>query len=251
MKKLLLAFLLAFIGSGAFAQCTPNPMYQDSIFGVWPDTTTNFVSGTVGMPYFQQVDILVPSDAGLVDPQFEGVTLDSVQFTGISGLPPGLAVACNSQTPAACTYLSDQLGCGVIQGTPTQAGVYDFVLEVTAYSNLFGSPVPIPYEFIGYSITITEGMSIVEAPVSLIAGIRNVPNPFASRTAFEFSLARTADVQIKVFNLLGEELWSQKVQGRAGMNKVPFESGTFQEGVYLFKVQTGKESFTGRMVLHR
>ncbi len=251
MKKLLLAFLLALIGAGANAQCTPNPMYQDSVFGVWPDTTINFVSGSVNMPYIQQLDLLIPNDAGLIDPQYQGVSLDSVQFTGVTGLPPGLSVNCNSQTSASCTYLPGQLGCGVIQGTPTQAGVYELVLEVVAYSNFLGSPIPFPYQFSGYRITVTEGMSILETQGPLIAGIRNVPNPFTSRTAFEFTLARAADVQIKVFDLLGAELWTQKVHGRAGSNKIPFESGTFQEGVYLYKVQTGKESFTGRMVLHR
>jgi len=58
-------------------------------------------------------------------------------------------------------------------------------------------------------------------------------------------------VKVRVFNLVGEELWMQTVQGKAGLNRVPFESGSMEEGVYLYKVESGKENFTGRMVLYR
>ena len=30
--------------------------------GIWPDSATNFVSGTVGAPYLQNVTIKVPKD---------------------------------------------------------------------------------------------------------------------------------------------------------------------------------------------
>lgn len=251
MKRSLLLILISVLGGGAFAQCTPDPLYADSVFGVWPDTTINFSPADLDMPYFQQLDVLVPSDAGLINEQFEGVVLDSVQFTGITGLPPGLTVACSSQTPAACTYLAGQLGCGVIQGTPTQAGVFDLVVEVTAYSSFLGSPLPIPYQFQGYRIEVLENVSVGEIALPVIGEVRNVPNPFATRTAFEFQLARNMPVDIRVFNLLGEELWSQKINGKAGVNKIPFESGDLQEGVYLYKVESGSATFTGRMVLHR
>jgi hypothetical protein len=41
------------------------------------------------------------------------------------------------------------------------------------------------------------------------------------------------------------------VQGKIGANRVNFESGSLPEGVYLYKVQSGKDTFTGRMVLNR
>jgi hypothetical protein len=177
--------------------------------------------------------------------------LDSVKFTGITGLPPGLSIACASQTSAPCTYLTSQLGCGVIQGTPTQTGMYPLVLQVTGYTSFFGTAIPVPYEFTGYSITINEGQSVMEVKPRGLGTVRNVPNPFATRTAFEFDLAHPQVVNVRVFNLLGEELWKQRVQGKAGANKVPFESGDLQEGVYLYKVESGKDTFTGRMVIHR
>jgi len=252
MKKLLLASVfLASAGLASAQVCTPNPLYADSLFGVWPDTTTNFVPGIVGEPYFQALDLIVPQDAGAVNPNFNGVLLDSVKFVGINGLPPGLSIACASQTAAPCTYLTGQLGCGVIQGTPTTAGVYPLTLTVTAYAALFGTALPIDQSFGGYRIVVSEGVGITELLGPGLGGVRNVPNPFATRTSIEFQMAKASEVNVRVFNLLGEELWNQTLQGRSGANRVPFESGNLQDGVYLFKVQSGKDTFTGRMVLNR
>lgn len=252
MKRTLLpvVFLIA-AGPLAAQVCTPDPLYADSLYGIWPDTTTNFASGAVGVPYFQQLDLIVPQDAGVVNPLFQGIMLDSVQFLGVDGLPPGLAVACASQTPASCSYLTGQLGCGAIQGTPSTAGTYELTLNVRAFASLFGNPVPIDQSFTGYRIIITEGQSVAEVAVPQLSGVRNVPNPFGNRTWVEFQLARAGEARVRVFNLLGEELWSSRVQARAGINKVAFEAATLPEGVYLYKVETGRDTFTGRMLLNR
>lgn len=251
MKQLVLSLVLAAAAGSAFAQpCTPDPLYADSLYGIWPDTTTNFPNGTVGVAYEAVLNLIVPTDAGVVNPAFAGVVLDSVAFNGITGLPPGLSIACASQTPAACSYLTGQLGCGIVQGTPTQAGTFDLVLQVTAYTSLFGSVIPIPQDFTGYRIVVDEATNIAEI-LPAIGEVRNVPNPFATRTAIEFSLAKASPVRVSIYNLLGEELWVHELQGRTGMNRVPFEAGQLQEGVYLFRVSTGKDTYTGRMVLNR
>jgi hypothetical protein len=206
----------------------------------------------LNVAYEQSLNLKIPQDAGLINPQFAGVLLDSVRFDGITGLPPGLTTACASQTPAPCTYITGQLGCGVITGTPSQLGNFPLVVSVTAYATLFGSVQSIPYSFTGYRIIVTENtIGISEYGTSGLAQVRTVPNPFAARAQFEFQLTRAGSVKISVYNLVGEELWSQQVQGKAGINRVPFESGTMVEGVYLYKVASGKENFTGRMAIYR
>lgn len=252
MAKLLLSLLFGCLATFGIAQCTPNPMYADSTFGVWPDTTTNFAPADLNQPYFQQLDLIVPASAQDLGPSFPALPLDSVQFLGISGLPPGITYQCNSQTPAPCTYLPEQLGCGVISGVPTQSGVFELTLDVKGFAFVFNNLVEAEHSFTGYRIAVVEGLGINESlQTASLAQVRNVPNPFASRTAFEFQLGRAGEVEIQVFNLLGEELWSQNIQAKTGLNKVPFDSGSLQEGVYLYKIRSGKETFTGRMVLYR
>ena len=78
---------------------------------------------------------------------------------------------------------------------------------------------------------------------------RAVPNPFTTNTNIEFQMARSGAVQISVYDLLGAKLWSKNLAGRTGLNKVPFENTDLQDGIYLFKVESGNDVFTGRMVV--
>ena len=98
MRKTLLLAACASIAFNAFSQCIPNQLYADSVYGVWPDTVTNFRSGTVGVFYSDTLQVLVPTNAGLINPAFNGFNIDSVALVGITGLPPGIEVICHSQT---------------------------------------------------------------------------------------------------------------------------------------------------------
>lgn len=252
MKRILLSATFVASVALAFAQpCTPNPLYADSVFGVWPDTTTNFVDGQLGIAYAQDLNLIVPLNAQDIDPTFPAVQIDSVVFNGVSGLPMGLTVACASQTPAPCTYLPSVLGCGVITGVPLEAGLFQLTVNVTGYFTLFGSAVPYPLAFTGYRIFVLDPTGVADMVPIGLSGVKNVPNPFSGRTNIEFQLARAGDVKLRVFNLLGDELWSMRTQGKAGANRVPYEGATLQEGVYLLKVESGRESFTGRMMVSR
>lgn len=252
MKKVLLVAAMAASSLTAIAQCSPNQTYADSVFGAWPDTVTNFSPGTVGVFYSDTLNLLVPTNAGLINPTFEGFMIDSVALVGVTGLPPGIAVHCTSHTGAACTYLTGQVGCGLIEGTPTVAGTFPLVIQVNAYVTLFTIPQAIPYEFPGYSITISDNTTGVAdlSPAKLI-GVKNVPNPFAERTVIEFGLSRAAPVKMKVYNLVGAEMWQRSVQGKAGMNRVPFEAANLENGIYIYHVESAGSKFTGRMVVNR
>ena len=204
----------------------------------------------VNVFYSDTLNLLVPSDASLIDPTLP-VTIDSVRMDQISGLPPGITVVCNSQTGAPCTYLSNQVGCGLLEGIPTEAGTFDLVIEVTVYFQLFFTTQSTPQTFGGYSITIAPNTVGVGDMVALQPGkVKNVPNPFANRTAIEFSLAKPSPATVKVFNLVGEQLWKETLQAKAGINHVPFEGGTLENGIYLYHVEASGTTWTGRMMVN-
>ncbi len=252
MVRTLLLAACAAAAFNATAQCVPNQLYADSVYGVWPDTTVNFANGMVGVFYSDTLNILVPSNASAIDPSYPSfVTIDSVRMDQLSGLPPGITVNCNSQTTAPCTYLASQVGCGLLEGTPTQAGTFDITIEVTVFINLFGTQA-VPRTFTGYSITVlpnTVGIGDIQAVGADKA--RNVPNPFAGRTDIEFNLTRPSPATITVYNLVGEQIWKDTVQGRSGNNRVPFTANNLDNGMYLFHVEAGGTHSTGRMVVNR
>lgn len=251
MKRILTPVTFFLVTAAASAQCTPDPLYTDSVFGVWPDTLENFADGVVGVFYSDTMNILIPENATDIDPGYPNVVIDSIQLTNVAGLPPGLNVLCNSQTGGACTYLPTVLGCGLIEGTPTTVGSYPIQLDVTAFFTLFGSAVPFPTSFTGYEITIAPSTGVADFGAPRLSGARNTPNPFSGRTNIEFDLSAAAPVTISVFNLVGEEMQRIAHTGTPGTNKVVFDGSELGEGVYIYKVEAGAASFTGRMVLNR
>jgi hypothetical protein len=250
MRKALLSSIVVLASFSASAQCTPNQLYADSVYGVWPDTTENFMSGMANVFYSDTLNILVPTDAGLIDPGFAGFTIDSVAFDSVSNLPPGLSVVCNSQTAAPCTYLSNQVGCGLIEGIPTTTGTYDMVLNVTAYTTLGFFVLPVPQQFSGYSITINaNNVGVAEMGLEALSNVRTVPNPATSSLRVEFTLGRSTNGRVVLFNLVGEEVANQRFTGRQGLNAVPMNVEQLENGIYLYKVQAGGKTFTGRVVV--
>ncbi len=250
MRRTLLIASIVLSGGAAQAQCTPNILYVDSVFGVWPDTTTDFRSGVLGQFYSDTLNILIPSSAQDISPSLPPLQIDSVQLVSVSGLPPGLSVNCNSQTPAACSYLPENLGCGLIEGTPTAVGTFDITINVLGWVTVF-IPQSQSLSFPGYSITINDsGVGMIEMR-SALSNVRNVPNPFSTRTTIEYQMGQAGEAHIRVFNLVGEEVWNQRVQTKVGMNRANFEGGDLPAGVYLYKIETGSSTFTGRMALQR
>jgi hypothetical protein len=254
MKRTLLAVCVLVCGLKASAQCIPNPLYADSVFGVWPDTTENFAAGVLNVFYSDTMNLIVPNNTSDIDPDLPSQQIDSVRFDGIDNLPPGISVICNSQTPSPCTFLPAQLGCGLLEGTPTAAGTYELVLNVTAYVNFLGFPVEVPYSFEGYEIVVASATGVDDVAPLTLGQVQTVPNPFTNRTSIEFTLNKPSLARLKVFNLVGEELWRETVQAKGGVNRVPFEAARLprmESGIYLYKVEAGDRTFTGRMVVNR
>lgn len=252
MKKTLLCAAAIALASAASAQCTPNQLYADSVYGVWPDTLEGFANGILNTFYSDTLNLLVPQEAGLIDPNFDGFVIDSVALDAITGLPPGLAVACNSQTGAACSFLTSQVGCGLIEGIPTAEGTYEITLDVTAYTTLGIFVLPVPQSFSGYRITITADNTSITPVAALASGkVRNNPNPFADRTNIEFSLSQAGKASITVYNMVGVEVWNKQIAAKQGLNQVVFNGSALESGAYLYKITSGGHTATGRMIVDR
>jgi hypothetical protein len=80
----------------------------------------------------------------------------------------------------------------------------------------------------------------------------NYPNPFNPTTKIEYTIPRSSDVSMKVFNLLGEEvavLVNQKQN--AGKYIIDFNASNLASGIYLYKMQAGEYSSAKKMILLR
>jgi hypothetical protein len=78
---------------------------------------------------------------------------------------------------------------------------------------------------------------------------QNYPNPFNPGTVIEFDLPTRVEVQLTVYNLLGQEI-TRLVQSRsAGHHTIELNMKDQASGVYFYELRAGDYSGTGKMLL--
>lgn len=86
--------------------------------------------------------------------------------------------------------------------------------------------------------------------VSEFALHQNYPNPFNPETSIAFSLPVATEVELRVFNSLGQEV-AVLAQGNfnAGTHTVRFDGSTLTSGLYFYSLKAGEFSAQSKMLL--
>ncbi len=112
-----------------------------------------------------------------------------------------------------------------------------------------------PFEFkIGEIIGIEEletGENNIPKEFALFG---NYPNPFNPQTTIAFALPERAQVNLKIYNIAGQLVWSHDKEFEAGNHSITWNSQNnngeiVASGIYLYKLVAGKHSSTQKMVL--
>lgn len=80
---------------------------------------------------------------------------------------------------------------------------------------------------------------------------QNFPNPFNPSTSIRFGLPNESIVDLKVYNILGQEVASL-LNGelmKAGNHEVKFNAGKLTSGTYIYKLTSGDQVYTRKMLL--
>jgi len=240
----LIFILIAFFGTSTQAQtCAIDPLFAN-VNGISPDSATNFASGTVGVPYNQNITVHVPADTTPAFPPIP-IPFDSVTMASMTGLPPGLVKMCS---PSGCSWLGNSSGCAAIYGTPTTAGIYPLTILVKVY--LGGSTTPITQTLTYYKIVIAPATGI-GANTSLSFEVKqNNPNQFSGKTTIHFT-APSNDEKVKfcVFNTLGKVIIEKTVDSVKGDNEIDVDARNLASGFYFYTVEYKGKTFTKRMMV--
>lgn len=243
------ALLLA--SAGGYAQCTPDP---NNLALITPDTTTNFVSGTVGVPYSQVVLIHAPTDSNVTLPGLPGPVLVSnvqVELMSFSGLPPGLTNQCN---PTNCVFLGGVSGCSEISGLPTTAGTYPLFAIIGASGTIFGGTIsvgPIIDTLLAYRIIILPsgvGINQVENGLSFVNVTPSLTN---NNVEVQFNTVNTVETFVTISNTIGQAMGSQKIKSKSGINAFNISTAALSNGVYTVSLQTKNQIISRRFVVTR
>ncbi len=241
---ILVISIFTYSATKVVAQCIPDVTL--TVPGIYPDSATGLPGGLVGVGYSEVIQARVLTDT--VSNGFPAV-ITNITITGVTGLPPGLTYACN---PANCVFPGGSNGCILLSGTPTFAGMYNINVDLSINGTVFGIPVPAVTQSIDYYV-INIGTVGLPGDLSTIKFdlLQNNPNPASNYTDVSFTSPIGGDFTVKMFNMIGKEVFKQTLRGQAGLNTTRILLDDFTPGVYMISLENGKSIVTKRMIVSR
>ena len=256
MKRiLLLSFFSVLTVFTSFSQCTPDFVYTSlGLPGVYPPAIqipnlpipTGIADGSLGSNYNQTLTLVVLEDTTLdVGFLLPAAAVAAMNVAGIStvmtvdvnhvnfdvqGLPSGINSQCDI---SSCQYPSSIDGCIKLNGTPTVAGTFSVPVNMTINIQipaitdpLFGTVISpatsldIPsFAAQTYDLFISDATSIK----SVDFRSKIYPNP----TTTDFTIEVNSPTNLKIYNNLGQILFSEKIINNININKSEIGSGIF------------------------
>jgi aminopeptidase N len=153
-------------------------------------------------------------------------------FSAVSGtLPPDLSL--NQDT-------------GVISGTLSYVGTYDFTIRCTDSSS------PVKTDDQAYTVNVVESQGISEndnIPTDFML-LGNYPNPFNSSTVIRLNLPQGGQIRVDIFNMLGQKI-ETLYDGHmsAGEKEIVWNGGGVASGIYFYRVTSGDRTASRKMLM--
>ena len=248
MKKSLVILTFAFTTVFANAQCIPDPQYVGG--GIYPDSITGLSDAYVGQSYNQLITIITPPDT-----VFLGfpATIVSIDLDFVSGLPPNFTYNCD---PASCSFPGGSTKCAevysTIDPTASDVGFYPISFECTAFATIpFIGGTTLTFVESGYAIEIVDNTTSVlhQFNDQSFEFISIVPNPVINQAQIKFIAGKSDDIIFRIYNLLGRQVYLRKFSAIGGINSIDINAAIFQNGIYMYSINNGKNIITKRMII--
>ena len=77
----------------------------------------------------------------------------------------------------------------------------------------------------------------------------NYPNPFNPTTTLKFTLPSDSKINLTVFNILGQKVFSQDSEFKAGTILLPFDASRLSSGMYFYSITYNQKSLVKSMMV--
>lgn len=255
-----------YCGNSGTSVCTPSGTLTQPGLSPNSDSLPSVVNGTQPNTVIQFKNFDTFAFGG------QTVTVNSLKIDTLDNLPSGLCWATNK---ANNTWANQEDGCIKISGTvcdnpgqyklniivtadigvPIQtnadaAGLEYFVRVINSGDNEVAVDTNQTAPFVkhpGYSATAGCN-SILNNELS-VNSLSIVPNPFNNKAVVSFYSAKSGVMVERVTNMLGSEVYSHKLDVKAGDNTSIIDRNNLPAGVYFYSVTDGKNISTKRIVI--
>jgi len=240
MKKSLRYFVFAslfvFYAGFAFGQCTPNPLVTDPEGNgeMVPDT----IEATEGIATNLTVTIICPDTASVGSSGH--INLHHITIKNLQNKPAWLNAACgctNWELPAGVAQCVQVTSSPVPVGS---AGYYTIDVIVDVYAIIAGIPVQVQADYnSGMPLVVwvhPEGYSVTEIDYKGFGIIEPQPNPFNSTTKLGCFTKTPQTVSLRIYNMIGGEVYSEDLNTNAGENYFNFNGNNLNDGVYFYAI---------------
>jgi hypothetical protein len=123
-------------------------------------------------------------------------------------------------------------------------------MRLTAKSALFSVPYLIPGSNPPPPIPVFYAQSVEPDEPNRFALYQNYPNPFNPMTTIEFTLPEFADVSLKIYNVLGQQVATifDHAAMDAGHQVADFDASLLSSGVYFYQLVADPVSAKGKLI---
>lgn len=98
------------------------------------------------------------------------------------------------------------------------------------------------------AVAIEDGKDIKQ-PVKSFMTVSSYPNPFNSSVTIKVQLDNPEPSTLTVYNMLGKKVYSEKNKTNSTKHKYRWNAASKASGIYIYKIQSGIEEKTGKLVL--
>ena len=279
MKKILLSIMVIFVSVNLYSQCSPDPMYQDSTYNIWPDTITNLPVVIQSTLYHTELDIKTPAtliEAAAGDSSFTQLDttilgssysfqladwpVDSMSLVSVDGLPNGLSLSCAYSN---CVLPGNVLTCASVDGiTSDPVGVYPITIWVDVYTHgtldlgIIQYPLSTSlyeatgsYESVnGYKIIISSTSSFELFNSNEFTLMQNVPNPTNGITTINYNTPNSEYVEFFITDVYGKIIYIENFTSNSGLNSINLVQ-KLNPGFYTYSIRNAEKTISKRMII--